>query len=178
MKKKLKPGKFIKRNLDAIVIYALVMIAVILVSPLELKDRLSLQLGGITLFTTIFIGYLNYQHAQDRLFKDLFKEFNERYEHFNNSYQRIKEAYDIHVEFADVNNADKKLVIDYLNLCAEEYYWFEKGRIEESAWESWKSGMETWATLPIVKVVFRDEVATWKTSYYLGFQDFFKSLIL
>jgi hypothetical protein len=45
----------------------------------------------MALSTTLFFGYLNYQHTQDRLFKDLFKEFNERYNALSDQFQHMEE---------------------------------------------------------------------------------------
>lgn len=135
-----------------------------------------MQLGLMVLATTIFIGYLNYQHNQDRLFKDLFKEFNERYDRLNDSFEELT-AYQEDVSVLVINKKHLRVVVDYLNLCAEEYFWFEKGRIDPQAWESWKAGMKTWADLPVVQIVFTSEMANWTSSYYRGFQEFFKELI-
>jgi len=176
MRKNRVLGKFMQRNLLPICIYATAM-GLALFVPLQWGNYLTLQLGGVTLFTSIFLGYLNYQHAQDRLFKDLFKEFNERYDRFNGHFERIRDNYNLDVVFEQVDKTDAKIIVDYLNLCAEEFFWFEKGRIEESAWKSWESGMEIWSGLPCVYTVFYGEVATWKSSYYSGFQLFFKELI-
>ncbi|MBK8516192.1 MAG: hypothetical protein IPL55_07840 [Saprospiraceae bacterium] len=33
------------------------------------------------------------------------------------------------------------IIIDYLNLCAEEYLWYKKGRIDTEVWSAWKAGM-------------------------------------
>ncbi|RZJ56294.1 MAG: hypothetical protein EOO44_00050 [Flavobacterium sp.] len=170
--------KFMERNLTPISLYVgIITCCVILIPLLWSGETLVLQLGGMTLSTTIFLGFLNYQHAQDRLFKDLFKEFNERYDKFNDHYQRIADDYSDNVNIEDINTKDKKLIVDYLNLCTEEHFWFEKGRIEQNAWKSWEAGMETWASLPVVRRVFDYEVATWTSSYYTGFQEFFKALI-
>jgi cell division protein FtsL len=134
----------------------------------------NMLLGLMALVTTIFIGYLNYQHAQDRLFKDLFKEFNERYDKINDYFEELKSCNE---DDSDLTLDRRKIVVDYLNLCAEEYFWFEKGRIDQRAWESWEAGMKTWAKVPVVQKVFNMEMATWTSSYYRGFQDFFKKLI-
>jgi len=136
-----------------------------------------MQLGLMVLATTIFIGYLNYQHNQDRLFKDLFKEFNERYDKLNDNFEELTMKYPEDVSVLNIDKRHLKTIVDYLNLCAEEYFWFEKGRIDPQAWESWRSGMKTWANVPVVKAVFNNEMANWTSSYYHGFQDFFKKLI-
>lgn len=170
-------GRFLYRNITPISLYLGVIIVTIVIPVLIKGNFISSQLAFIALSTTLFLGYLNYQHTQDRLFKDLFKEFNERYNTFSDHYQSLEVKYSIDAKLTDIDDEDIKKVISYLNLCAEEYFWFDKGRIDIGAWDSWKSGMETWARLPVVKVVFEDEVANWTTAYYKGFNTFFRSLI-
>lgn len=95
----------------------------------------NIEIGLMALLTTIFLGYLNYQQAHDRLFKDLFREFNVRYDAFNDDYQYFKKTYLEDVKMNDIKANDIKKIIDYLNLCTEEHFWFEKGRIEQTAWK-------------------------------------------
>lgn len=33
---------------------------------------------------------------------------------------------------------------DYINLCAEEYYWYKKGMVDEDVWCCWHKGMINW----------------------------------
>lgn len=130
-----------------------------------------------SLFSTLFMGYLNYQHTQNRLFRHLFKEFNERYNLLSDGFQALEDKCDPGIKLDDIDKKDLKNIIKYLNLCAEEYLLFDRERINIGARESWRSGMQVWAKLPAVKVVFDDKVATRKTSYYVNFQTFFKDLM-
>ena len=67
----------------------------------------------------------SYKSDNDKIFKELFKEFNEKYDNkFNDGLE------DIEIQYLKDNNFvldsnQKKLVVDYLNLCAEEYLWYE-----------------------------------------------------
>jgi hypothetical protein len=36
----------------------------------------------------------------------------------------------------------RNLVIDYFNLCAEEFLWYKKNRIPNDVWSAWKSGIQ------------------------------------
>lgn len=173
-------AKFLSRNLIPILLYAAgIGIALFIIPVLIKKDFITTQIAVIALSTTLFLGYLNYQHTQDRLFKDLFKEFNERYNALSDQFQQLEEKYTCDVKLTDLaeEKEDLKIIISYLNLCAEEYFWFDRGRLDIGAWESWRSGMSTWAKLPVVRVVFEDEVATWKAAYYADFNAFFKKLL-
>lgn len=176
MKRNRTLGKFMKRNELPICLYAGIM-GLLLIGPLFWEKLLYLQLAGIAVCTTIFIGYLNYQYSHDRLFKDLFKEFNERYDKFNDQYDDLRDQYSEGDLIEAVSREHTRTIIDYLNLCAEEFFWFEKGRIDENAWKSWEAGMKTWAELPVLRTVFTHEVATWKSSYYKNFVEFYKGLI-
>jgi hypothetical protein len=42
----------------------------------------------------------------------------------------------------EIKITKERLIIDYLNLCAEEYLWFTKGRIDPKVWRSWENGIK------------------------------------
>lgn len=119
-------GKFLSRNKTPICLYVGVIASSIIFPLFFNSNLLALQLGIITLSTTLFLGFLNYQHTQDRLFKDLFKEFNERYNILSDQFQHLESKYNADVKISDVSKEDLNNVISYLNLCAEEYFWFHK----------------------------------------------------
>jgi len=55
-------------------------------------------------------------------------------------------------------------VIDYLNLCGEEYLYYKRGYIEPSVWHAWQNGMKSILEAPSIYAVW---VAEKKTgSYY------------
>jgi hypothetical protein len=66
---------------------------------------------------------------------------------------------------------DKQRVIDYLNLCAEEYMWVKKGRLPEDIWRSWKNGIEYHLEKESIRMIFKEERELWKSSYYGFFED-------
>lgn len=81
--------------------------------------------------------------SNDQLQKELFKEFNERYDKLNNKIDIITK-----IRKEDWKKLKKKeknelyaVIIDYLNICAEEYFWKEEGRINPKIWASWEKGM-------------------------------------
>ena len=71
-----------------------------------------------------------------KLFKELFIEFNQRYDELNN------ELADIPPEFKKVEEEKRKKIVDYFNLCAEEYLWRSRGHIPDEVWSAWKRGMK------------------------------------
>lgn len=57
-------------------------------------------------------------------------------------------------------------VYDYLNLCAEEYYWYKKGFVDDDVWKCWLTGMKKWHEYSFfVKKIISDE-KTNNASYY------------
>jgi len=94
-----------------------------------------------------------------RLFRELFKEFNERYDAMNDRLARIRDIDD--GEFAQ---GEAQLLIDYFNLCGEEYLYFSKGYIPPSVWEAWYLGMQQTISCPRINELWRGECAG--GSYY------------
>lgn len=45
----------------------------------------------------------------------------------------------------------------YFNLCAEEFYWYKKGRIDQEVWESWREGMNDFYSMsPMMQQLWED----------------------
>jgi len=97
----------------------------------------ALIVGGFGLIITLFFQLSQKAFAKDRLNKDLFSEFNARYDRLNNSLVIIEDYYKEFNSFKLLEIEDKKRylklrqdVIDFFNLCAEEYYWQQKNKID------------------------------------------------
>jgi hypothetical protein len=113
-------------------------------------------LGGAGGLTTI----LYTQHLQEtRLFSDLFKEFNARYNELNNQLNRIVETSD-----TGIHGEDRQSLMDYFNLCAEEYLYYQAGYIDEAVWESWILGMKCFSDASAIRRIWEQELAG--GSYY------------
>jgi ABC-type multidrug transport system fused ATPase/permease subunit len=111
-----------------------------------------------TLLTLIF--FLQKQALEElRLFRELFKEFNERYDKINENLSQIAEA-----KNSKINEQDKKLLIDYFNLCAEEYLYYTKGYIDPVVWRAWHNGMKAIINVQHIRDVWNSEKQT--DSYY------------
>ncbi len=104
----------------------------------------------------------NFLHQQElahtRFFFELFNRFNERYDEVNNDLQRIAESQ------ALMTLEERKLLVDYFNLCAEEYMFRCRGYIPDDVWRAWSNGMKWYAQKQRVMDVWDQEVAT--GSYY------------
>jgi len=104
--------------------------------------------------------FLYSQHLQEtRLFAELFKEFNARFDGLNEELNRIREA-----ALTGIGREDRQVVLDYLNLCAEEYLYFSAGYIDESVWKSWTRGMKFYAEVPAIRKIWQEELEG--ESYY------------
>ena len=73
-----------------------------------------------------------------KLFKELFIEFNQRYDRLNDRLDDIARNDDS----AEDNDSVRETVVDYFNLCAEEYLWRSRGHIPDEVWSAWKRGMK------------------------------------
>jgi intergrase/recombinase len=135
-----------------------------LLTIIKVKDVIGSDVffAGIAGVLTLFISIINHYRDNDKFFKELFTEFNRRYDRMNNFLNQVTDK--------KLEGKEKQNIIDYLNLCAEEYMWVKKGRIPHKVWKSWKNGIETFLKVPSIKEVFDEERKLWKSSYY-GFFD-------
>jgi hypothetical protein len=117
----------------------------------------------ILLYTGIIYNLVTYKIANDQFFKSLFSEFNCRFDKMNEALNAIiKKEYKKNEIY---KKDEESVIIDYLNLCAEEYLWFTKGRIETQVWKSWKKGMEHYLMQETFKKIVEEQREE-KNSYY------------
>ena len=94
-----------------------------------------------------------------RVFRELFKEFNVRYDALNEELAKIVEGTDM-----VVSKQEREQLIDYFNLCGEEYFYFMLGYIDPSVWTAWENGMKSIFSAPRVQLLWVVEKRT--GSYY------------
>jgi hypothetical protein len=83
-----------------------------------------------------FIYFVQKQRiAELTLFNSLFREFNNRYDGFNGKLRKIMAT------VTDLTPIQCRVLEDYFNLCAEEYFYFKHGIIDDEIWKSWCRGM-------------------------------------
>ena len=88
-------------------------------------------------------------------------EFNRRYDEKNNGLfeaLRTKEAF---------NSKQEYIFIDYFNLCAEEYLFYDAGYIDKRVWNAWYNGMKQFGQDQRIIELWKEEIQT--DSYY-GFE--------
>lgn len=132
-------------------------LGVALVLRFAAEDRISL-LGSVVATVLAFCYFVHQQKlAETTLFKDLFTEFNRRYDALNDRLAGI-------VESGQARDADRQVVVDYFNLCGEEYLFFEEGYIHPEVWRSWCCGMLWYFEREPFRTLWQQESAT--DSYY------------
>jgi hypothetical protein len=77
---------------------------------------------------------------ETELFNDLFQEFNSRYDNLNECLLEIKST-DQDDESDQLDDEEKSKLVDYFNLCAEEYLFYRRGYIPPEVWRAWREGM-------------------------------------
>lgn len=123
----------------------------------------------VVLFTGLFDNLINFKIARDQFFKNLFIEFNQKYDVMNEALNAIVSG---NANYTINGKAKTKeaIFIDYLNLCAEEYLWYKKGRIDTEVWAAWKAGMIYY----FKQKAFKEEIKKQKEqkdSYYGLFEE-------
>jgi hypothetical protein len=140
----------------------------------------TIVLGIVGIWLTRFYARHSKLIADDQMMKDLFREFNERYDNLN---EYLEEATKFsNVQQMTASDGAKAIIlegkiIDFFNLCAEEYYWYQhKKRIDPVIWESWNAGMNSWYESPVIKELWKKEVdrGLLKSYYITDGNGFFK----
>lgn len=128
----------------------------------EMDDKLLLGLLGTV--ATLYFGSIKNRIENDKLFKELFQGFNEKYDsRFNDLINELKND-----KARVLEPFEKNLIIDYLNLCSEEFLWRSKNRIPSKVWNAWKAGIKENLKIKQVEEIYFEETDTknGKVSYY------------
>lgn len=105
--------------------------------------------------------------------KEMFEKFNSKYDKLNDSLNWIANNLNIEslseMEDTEKANSYNTTIIDYFNLCSEQYFWYRKGRIDKDVWKAWYSGMNYYYTnSELVKSMWQKEIKNeGYVSYYL-----------
>jgi hypothetical protein len=124
----------------------------------------TLALGIIGTIVSLYFGVLKYKMENDRMFNELFTTFNQRYNgKLNDLINELRL-----VPGKKLSNDEEKLIIDYFNLCAEEYLWYSRNRIPEKVWQAWKAGiLENLKIIQVNEVYLKEtETENARKSYY------------
>ena len=140
--------------------------------------RFALSLGALLLIWKLYPGYLAQlptefivsvvaavffltQHTLEerRFARELFAEFNRKYNDLNEA------LFDIHSNPSpELSDKERKVLVDYFNLCAEEWLQYDEGHIRPSIWKSWNNGMKYYYREPKIRKFWDAELES--DSYY------------
>lgn len=138
----------------------------------EATNYFNLISAGLISATGIYVSYIFSKNSNkrdnDKMMKELFNEFNLRYDNLNKELIEIVERYHNQTEF-NLTSQERNVLSDYFNLCAEEYFWYKKGRIEPKLWLSWNAGMNYWYNHKVIQDLWQEEIKSknGKLSYYI-----------
>ena len=90
----------------------------------------------------------------------MFVDFNKRYDSLNGELAILK---DPKIE-TPLAIREKLTLVDYFNLCAEEYLFHRRGYIHPEAWRAWTNGMRDIFCSPRILAFWMEEAGT--DSYY------------
>lgn len=117
------------------------------------EDRVGL-VGAAIAGTLGFCYFVQQQKlAETALFHQLFTTFNARYDHLNGPLAAL-------LSETGMSQEQRNLIVDYFNLCAEEYLFYQQGYIPRAVWRSWCRGMTWYLKRHPFKDVWNDEVQT------------------
>jgi len=118
-------------------------------------------LYGLLAATGSFAYFVQKQKLEEtKLFRELFERFNERYDGLNEGLSSIVSSR----PDAPLTTEEASLLVDYFNLCAEEFLYFKRGFIFPEVWQSWYNGMNQYLASPRVRPLWERELQT--NSYY------------
>jgi hypothetical protein len=143
---------FLKQGWLALLAAAAISLLLALLSPIP-KDAGLRAVTGVAGGAATFFYFVHKQRLGElAIFQRVFTGFNSRYAEMNAPLQEILDS-------------DKTLGLDeravlckYFNLCAEEYFYFSAGIVDEQVWKSWANGMLQYLDDPRVGKFWQEEV--------------------
>ncbi|MGQ0722237.1 MAG: hypothetical protein ACT4PE_11810 [Candidatus Eiseniibacteriota bacterium] len=125
------------------------------------RDERMPLIGSVIVAVLGFCYFAQQQKlSETTLFKDLFTEFNRRYDGLNDRLVEI----DGQADSTKLEGTHRQTIVDYFNLCAEEYLFFSEGYIHPAAWRSWCAGMLWYFEREPFRALWAEESKT--NSYY------------
>lgn len=117
--------------------------------------------------------------AHDKMHMELHTKFSDEFEQLLPNLLALIESEPPHNNpiYGEDQEAINALTIrKYFNLCAEEFYWYKKGRIDQEVWESWRVGMNDFYSMsPLMRELWEDNSKDggYKAYYLNSPTDFF-----
>lgn len=130
----------------------------------------TLSIGIAAILVTWIYAKNSDRISKDQIFNTLYSTFNARYDQINNTLHEMELSDQLTLQALIEHPEFYKASIDFFNICAEEYYWKNKGRIDDDVWLAWHFGMNYWyKTIPALRELWNVETEGQKyKSYYLA----------
>ncbi len=137
-----------------------------------IDDQLLVGLAGFAI--SALVGFFKQSTEDNKLTLNLIDKFNEAYtSDINDLFHSLE--YNLN-NLTQLNFEQKNIIIDYMNLSAEEFLWFRRGLIPPVVWKSWKNGINYNLGLTGAKEVVLDEMKKSSRGSYYGLNHFFQSI--
>lgn len=141
----------------------------------------TLIIGVFTLIISYWYNRNNLIINHQKMEKELFSEYNKKYDNLNDSLSLLSVSMTIEELKSTPSKIENKMlyhvVIDYFNLCAEQFYWNSKDRISKEIWNAWNAGMMNYYdTYPVIRELWEVETKGngFKSFYLSQSQTIFK----
>ncbi len=129
------------------------------------NDKLPETFIAIAVFLgTISYNMINYKIAHEQFFRQIFTDFNKRFDLMNDALNQIRIG-EKEIKYENTTKTRESIILDYLNLCSEEYLWFSKRRIDLKVWIAWRQGMDYYLKSEHFIEIFEKQKAE-RSSYY------------
>ncbi len=90
-------------------------------------------------------------------------QFNGRYDKLNDELNKILTGRGE----GELSEKEREFIFSYFNLCAEEYFFYKAGYIDEYVWQSWRRGMDVFFHHPRIRNLWDIDC---KADSYYGFR--------
>lgn len=140
-----------------------------------IKDLAPLIISLVAIWLTSRYQKHTKKLANDKMMKELFTEFNQRYDVINNKLGVISKL--TIEQWNELNPKEQSgkegVIIDFFNICAEEYHWHREGRINGNIWASWSKGMnDIYNSSKVIQNLWEQECENeGYKSYYISKRD-------
>lgn len=141
--------------------FVLIVVAAGATIWLDFKVPPEIILSVVGGYSALYFGLTKHWMEKDKMFKDLFEDFNARFNSMNDDLNKIRE----NKQRPEGSRPDDEVIQAYLNLCSEEYLWFKRGRIDAKVWRAWLKGAEYYLGGEKIRDLFEEESKE-NESYY------------
>jgi hypothetical protein len=144
-------------------IFLLVVVAVVALCLFVAPHRPELLVSVLAAVAASAYFFYRQHLNETKLFKDLFVEFNARYDALNDDLNTILFG----PADGSLSPHERERLFKYFNLCAEEYFFYKAGYIDQQVWDSWYRGMGVFFKHPRIQALWEQDCTV--DSYY-GFR--------